>query len=162
MWSQINIDINQLWNQDSYTGKRTGRSKLDNDKMILLILSLEISEESESILVFPGLSLLGSGFMDWGPPQAEMSMAPIYFHLVNIRKIQPKELPSHSIHCLLTTYTQQLEILVTALYSSSIFEGDCCFFVHDIINIIIIKWRDEIFFGAFLTILYNNMTNSMI
>ena len=162
MWSQINIDINQLWNQDSYTRKRTGRSKLDNDKMILLILSLEISEESESILVFPGLSLLGSGFMDWGPPQAEMSMAPIYFHLVNIRKIQPKELPSHSIHCLLTTYTQQLEILVTALYSSSIFEGDCCFFVHDIINIIIIKWRDEIFFGAFLTILYNNMTNSMI
>ena len=161
MWSQINIDINQLWNQDSYTGERTGRSKLDN-KIILLILSLEISEESESILVFPGLSLLGSGFMDWGPPQAEMSMAPIYFHLVNIRKIQPKELPSHSIHCLLTTYTQQLEILVTALYSSSIFEGDCCFFVHDIINIIIIKWRDEIFFGAFLTILYSNMTNSMI
>ena len=161
MWSQINIDINQLWNQDSYTGERTGRSKLDN-KIILLILSLEISEESESILVFPGLSLLGSGFMGWGPPQAEMSMAPIYFHIVNIRKIQPKELPSHSIHCLLTTDTQQLEILVTALYSSSIFEGDCCFFVHDIINIIIIKWRDEIFFGAFLTILYSNMTNSMI
>ena len=161
MWSQINIDINQLWNQDSHTGERTGRSKLDN-KIILLILSLEISEESESILVFPGLSQLGSGFMGWGPPQAEMSMAPIYFHIVNIRKIQPKELPSHSIHCLLTTYTQQLEILVTALYSSSIFEGDCCFFVHDIINIIIIKWRDEIFFGAFLTILYSNMTNSMI
>ena len=161
MWSQINIDINQLWNQDSHTGERTGRSKLDN-KIILLILSLEISEESESILVFPGLSLLGSGFMGWGPPQAEMSVAPIYFHIVNIRKIQPKELPSHSIHCLLTTYTQQLEILVTALYSSSIFEGDCCFFVHDIINIIIIKWRDEIFIGAFLTILYSNMTNSMI
>ena len=133
MWSQINIDINQLWNQDSYTGERTGRSKLDN-KIILLILSLEISEDNESILVFPGLSLLGSGFMGWGPPQAEMSMAPIYFHIVNIRKIQPKELPSHSIHCLLTTYTQQLEILVTALYSSSIFEGDCYFFVHDIIN----------------------------
>ena len=133
MWSQINIDINQLWNQDSHTGERTGRSKLDN-KIILLILSLEISEESESILVFPGLSLLGSGFMGWGPPQAETSMAPIYFHIVNIRKIQPKELPSHSIHCLLTTYTQQLEILGTALYSSSIFEGDCCFFVHDIIN----------------------------
>ena len=133
MWSQINIDINQLWNQDSYTGERTGRSKLDN-KIILLILSLEISEESESILVFPGLSLLGSGFMGWGPPQAETSMAPIYFHIVNIRKIQPKELPIHSIHCLLTTYTQQLEILGTALYSSSIFEGDCCFFVHDIIN----------------------------
>lgn len=36
--------------------------------MILLILSLEISEESESILVFPGLSLLGPGFMGWGPP----------------------------------------------------------------------------------------------
>ena len=118
MWSQINIDINQLWNQDSYTGERTGRSKLDN-KIILLILSLEISEESESILVFPGLSLLGSGFMGWGPPQAEMSMAPIYFHIVNIRKIQPKELASHSIHCLLTAYTQQLKILVTALYSSS-------------------------------------------
>lgn len=118
MWSQINIDINQLWNQDSYTGERTGRSKLDN-KIILLILSLEISEESESILVFPGLSLLGSGFMGWGPPQAEMSMAPIYFHIVNIRKIQPKELASHSIQCLLTAYTQQLKILVTALYSSS-------------------------------------------
>ena len=114
MWSQINIDINQLWNQDSHTGERTGRSKLDN-KIILLILSLEISEESESILVFPGLSLLGSGFMGWGPPQAETSMAPIYFHIVNIRKIQPKELPSHSIHCLLTTYTQQLEILGTEL-----------------------------------------------
>ena len=69
--------------------------------------------------------------MGWGPPQAEMSVAPIYFHIVNIRKIQPKELPSHSIHCLLTTYTQQLEILGTALYSSSIFEGDCCFFVYD-------------------------------
>lgn len=102
--------------------------------MILLILSLGISEESEFILVFPGLSLLGPGFMGWGPPQATMSMAPIYFHIVNIRKIQPKELPSHSIHCLLTTYTQQLEILVTALYSSSILEGDCCFFALDIIN----------------------------
>ena len=61
-------------------------------------------------------------------------VAYIYFHIVIKRKIQPKELPSHSIHCLLTTYTQQLEILVTALYSSSILEGDCCFFVHDIIN----------------------------
>ena len=73
MRSQINIDINQLWNQDSYTGERTGRSKLDN-KMILLILSLEISEESEFILVLPGLSLLGPGVSGWGLPPATVSM----------------------------------------------------------------------------------------
>ena len=135
MRSQINIDINQLWNQDSYTGERTWRSKLVN-KIILLILSLEISEESEFILVFPGLSLLGpegSGAGDLNSP-ATMSMTPVYFHIVNKRKIQPKELPSHSIHCLLTAYAQQLEISVTALYSSSILKGDCCSFVHDIVN----------------------------
>ena len=34
--------------------------------MILLILSLEISEESEFILVLPGLLLLGPGVRGWG------------------------------------------------------------------------------------------------
>ena len=161
-----------------------------------MILILEISEESESILVFPGLSLLGPGVRGRGLPPATMSMTPIYFrlrvlpwafvlrdsrasetrarvkitphekrhgviftrarvslgllslrtnggllvayvyfHIVIKRKIQPKELPSHSIHCLLTACsTQQLKILVTALYSSSILKGDCCSFVHDIVN----------------------------
>lgn len=93
-----------------------------------------MSEESKFILVLPGLSLLGPGVSSQGLPPATMGMTPFYFHIVNKRQIQPKELASHSIHCLLTAYTQQLKILVTALYSSSILEGDCCFFVHDIIN----------------------------
>jgi len=49
--------------------------------MILLILSLEISEESEFILVFPGLSLLGPGVRGRGLPPTTMSMTPIYFRL---------------------------------------------------------------------------------
>lgn len=37
------------------------------------------------------------------------------FRIGNKRKKESKELPSHSIHGLLTAYTHQLEILVTAL-----------------------------------------------
>ena len=40
---------------------------------------------------------------------------PSYFHVGNKTKMEPKELPSHSSHCLITVYTGQLEILVTAL-----------------------------------------------
>ena len=37
------------------------------------------------------------------------SVTPIHFHIGNKRKKEPKELPSHSIHCLLTSYNHQLE-----------------------------------------------------
>lgn len=40
---------------------------------------------------------------------------PSYFHVGNKKKMEPKELPSQSIHRLLTAYTGQLEIFVTAL-----------------------------------------------
>ena len=50
--------------------------------MILLILSLEISEESEFILVLPGLSRLGPGVRGWGRPPATVSMTQaVYFRL---------------------------------------------------------------------------------
>ena len=34
---------------------------------------------------------------------------PVNFHVGNKRKIEPKELPSHSIHRFLTVYNHQLE-----------------------------------------------------
>ena len=33
-------------------------------------------------------------------------ISPGYFHIGNKKKTLPKELPSHSVHCLLTAYTQ--------------------------------------------------------
>ena len=33
-------------------------------------------------------------------------ISPVYFHIGNKKKTEPKELPSHSIHCLLTAFTQ--------------------------------------------------------
>ena len=47
-----------------------------------------------------------------GFPPATMNVAPGYFH----RKIEPKEIPSCLIPHTLVVFTQQLEILVTALY----------------------------------------------
>ena len=52
------------------------------------------------------LSIMARG---WGFPRATMSVTPINFHIGNKRKKEPKELPSHSIHCLLTAYNHQLE-----------------------------------------------------
>ena len=47
-----------------------------------------------------------------GFPLATMNVAPGYFH----RKIEPKEIPSCLIPHILVVFTQQLEILETALY----------------------------------------------
>ena len=47
-----------------------------------------------------------------GFPPATMNVPPGYFH----RKIEPKEIPSCLIPHILVVFTQQLEILVTALY----------------------------------------------
>ena len=47
-----------------------------------------------------------------GFPPATMNVTPGYFH----RKIEPKEIPSCLIPHILVVFTQQLEILVTALY----------------------------------------------
>ena len=53
----------------------------------------------------------------WGPgiSPGYHEHDPSYFHVGNKTKMEPKELPSQSIHRLLTAYTGQLEIFVTAL-----------------------------------------------
>ena len=48
--------------------------------------------------------------MAWG-----RGMTPVYFHIGNKRKIEPKELPNQSIHHLLTAHNCQFEILLTGL-----------------------------------------------
>ena len=55
------------------------------------------------------LSLRGRGR---GFPPATMNVFPAYFQR-KMKKIEPKEIPSCLIPCLLVVFTRQLEILVT-------------------------------------------------
>ena len=75
-------------------------------------------------MLLTGLSLRGRG---WGFPPATMNVAPkcsqrkIEEKEIKTRRkrIEPKETPSCLILCLLVVFTQQLEILVTALLTVS-------------------------------------------
>ena len=58
-----------------------------------------------------------------------MSVAPRLLLLENRRKIEPKEIPSYLIPCLLIVFTQQLEILVTTLHMHLFFGTGCVFFL---------------------------------
>ena len=51
-----------------------------------------------------------------GFPPATMNVALSYFHRKIERKIEPKEIPSCFIPCLLVVFTRQLEILVASLH----------------------------------------------
>ena len=64
---------------------------------------------SRNSCVFTGLSLR-AGDRRFLP--ATMSVAPVFLYW----KIEPKEIPSCLIPCLLVVFTWQLEILVTSLY----------------------------------------------
>jgi len=76
--------------------------------LTLLNQAQRTCERGNDQQVTTGLSLTGGG---WGFLLTTMNMALGYFH----RKMEPKEIPSCFISCLLVVFTRQLEILVTSL-----------------------------------------------
>jgi len=63
------------------------------------------------LLPIAGLSLRAGG---WGFPPATINVGPGYA-LENRIKIEPEEIPSCLIPCLVVIFTRKLEILVTTL-----------------------------------------------
>ena len=93
--------------------RRLKTSNLWNKSLVLENCNLSLKNPWKVLEICLGLSLRGGGR---GFSPATKRVAPGYSYWKIEAKIEPKEIPSRLIPCLLVVFTRRLEILLTTLF----------------------------------------------